>query len=61
MSKSHNSSEEDVEMVDIVDEPSFVAKNENVSMASMSVKSTGRAKLPFKWTRIIKVDALSEQ
>ena len=61
MSKSQHSSEEDVEMVDVVDEPSFVANNENISMASMSVKTTGRAKLPFKWTRIIKIDAAHDQ
>ena len=43
-------------MLDLADEPSFLENQIDVSMASGSIKSRGRKKIPLKWTRIFKPD-----
>ena len=52
----HSEDNEDYEMLDLEDAPSFVEAKENISMKSISTKSRGRPKLPILWTRVIDIE-----
>ena len=52
------SSGSDQEMLDLADEPSFIESKEDEVMRSQGPSRRGRWRVPFMWTRIMKVEAL---
>ena len=56
MSNNDSHENEDSEMLDLEDAPSFVEDKDNETMKSVSTKSRGRPKLPILWTRIVDLD-----
>ena len=58
---SDKESQEDAEMLDLADQPSFQDTLKDASMESRSVSSRGRKKIPLQWSRVINVDLDGEE
>ena len=56
MSDNESQENNDSEMHDLEDGPSFVDPKEDETMKSISTKSRGRPRLPILWTRIVDPD-----
>ena len=56
MNAENSSNSGDVEMVDLVDQPSFQEEQQDVLMGTRSVSSRGAKKIPNQWTRIISMN-----
>ena len=57
MSKESDSNDaEDLDMADIADQPSFQPEQVDASMASRSVSSRGRKRIPEQWCRIVSME-----
>ena len=58
---SDKDSQEDAEMLDLADQPSFQDNLKDASMESRSVSSRVRKKIPPQWSRVINVDLDREE
>ena len=50
----------DQEMLDLVDQPSFLQDQADANMVSQSSSRRGRKKIPIKWTRFIECATSTE-
>ena len=57
MEADSKSSSENVEMLDLQDEPSFQEERLDVTIETVQSRGSGRRPLPNRWTRVIGMDS----
>ena len=56
MDENSDSISENAEMLDVADQPSFMAEPADISMKSRSVSSRGRKRIPLQWCRVVSME-----